>query len=300
MAILTAYYDFNSYDDLHTFTGTYISTTSTLINLYNPDNTQRVEYRGTFKYNYGYLSSGTVKSATVYDNGIKHFMVTGSYDAPTLSHYTHQKDSVFLNYVFSGNDTFNGSSGDDWFTSIGGGNDVINGNGGNDYIDTNMDCTCKVNGGTGKDYIASLGNKDSLTGGKQADLFNVYDQCQTIITDFSIKDGDKLMYSDRLNSDFCKSLILNDGRYGFYQLHAYQIAIGKGVKTALDSDDLFAYDSSTGKLYTDFNGPGGVAGKEFVTFSNKPKFTAEQLANEVITIVGDKDEIGYFYSWMYT
>ena len=183
MATLTAYYDFDS-NEIHTFTGTYISTTPTLINLHNPDNTQRVEYRGVFKYNlYGYLSSGTVKSATVYDNGIKHFMVTGSYDAPTLSYYANQEDSDFLKYIFSGNDTFNGSSGDDWlgFEKIGAGNDVINGNGGDDFIMTNSDFTCKVNGGAGKDDIFSIGNKDRLTGGKDADLFEIYDHSQTII-----------------------------------------------------------------------------------------------------------------------
>ena len=101
---------------------------------------------------------------------------------------------IFLNYIFSGNDTFNGSGGNDYINIDSGGNDTYNGNAGNDYIGTNVGYSSKVNGGIGNDFIKSYGYGDVLSGGKGADFFCQYDALDaSVIKDYSIKDGDMFM-----------------------------------------------------------------------------------------------------------
>jgi hypothetical protein len=81
-----------------------------------------------------------------------------------------------------------------------------------------------------------------------------------------------------------------------------QIAVGRGVKSAKDADDLIAYDTATGKLYLDMDGFGGSKAVELITFSNKPNFTAEQLADEVlvVSLIGDPASRGLFGNWLQT
>ena len=288
MAIFTASRSF-LVSDIYTFFGNVTTATSSKISLYDPAGTIRVDYSGAFKYSNGYLSSGTLKTATVYDTGLKYYTITGNYDAVEYNSYAGGDTETFLNYIFSGNDTFNGSSGNDWMFFGNYGNDTYNGNAGNDILLTNIRYSSKANGGIGDDFIASYGYGDVLSGGKGKDYFYQYDLLgASVIKDYSIKEGDWFivgMQGLSQNGVPVANPFYYNADFDVYEPLVSQIAVGKGIKNSLDSDDYFIYDTSTGKLYYDVDAGGRTYSAGLIaTFSNKPKFTATELANYVINI----------------
>lgn len=86
-------------------------------------------------------------------------------------------------YGSSGTDVVDGDTGDDWlFGSTG--NDVLNGGSGDDSL----------YGGDGNDILTGGTDDDILKGGEGADYYVITGQGDTIITDWSPGDGDKITF----------------------------------------------------------------------------------------------------------
>ena len=297
MVTLTAYRSFDS-KDIYSFIGVTTFAGKYKISLNDPLGSDlmgkanvSVDYAGSFKYSEGVLVSGTLRSATVYANNIKYYEIKGSNDVISYSLYAAGDTNAFLQYVFSGNDIFNGSNSNDYFQFTDSGNDKFFGKAGNDYIATNIRFKSTVDGGDGNDFIVSLGEQDSLRGGKGADIFSIRSLIswdKDVISDFKISDGDALTFGFEGFTDIDYN---GDGVFDFNQSSGYfepyenQICIANGSFVNQDSDDYFIYDLKTGNLYYDYdaNGTGYGVGL-IVNFSNKPKFTASQIANDVINI----------------
>lgn len=134
------------------------------------------------------------------------------------------------------------------------GDDTVNGRGGDDFI----------NGGTGNDtlygdtendtLLGATGN-DLLSGGTGKDAFKFWNSNEEIdtIRDFAV--ADDLILVDNLG--FSGGLTVGT-------LKAAQFHIGT---SAQDSSDRFIYNQSTGSLYFDKDGIGGVAQTEFAKLS---------------------------------
>ncbi len=84
-----------------------------------------------------------------------------NHSAVTVSNYIENDNPAVLSYLFSGSDTFNGSSG----------NDVLNGYNGNDTLKGNKGSD-RLNGGSGNDVLKGLAGADVLIGGTGADRFD--------------------------------------------------------------------------------------------------------------------------------
>lgn len=283
MATLQAHRTF-SILNIYAFNFVVTSTSPSKIIVYDPNGTTSITYTGSFKYDGAgnTLSSETIKKVEVFDSGSKHYTITGSYDAVTYIDNSWADTQILLDYVFAGDDTFKGSSGNDIFVfSSGIGNDKFYGFAGNDIITTNYTFSSFVDGGTGDDYIL-FGGRDTLKGGKGIDTFDVYlsNTTSSIIQDFSLVDDKIVMTLGSLSTGH--SVLDSKGNIipGLFLLSSDQIAVGKGVVTAAqDNNDIFVYDLKTGKLYIDFDGVGGDPSDLLVTFLNKPQFTASQLAD---------------------
>ncbi len=142
-----------------------------------------------------------------------------------------------------GNDTLSGKGGDDKLYG-GAGSDTMLGGSGND----------KLIGSDGNDTLRGYTGKDSLSGGKGADKF-VFDTALAnsnidTITDFA-HGTDKLILDD----DIFKALGIAGTGVGA-PLTASKFHAGK---SAHDSSDRIIYNASTGALYYDADGSGGVA-----------------------------------------
>jgi serralysin len=174
---------------------------------------------------------------------------------------------------YSGNDIIEGREGDDDLSggigddqlSGGEGANKLNGDAGNDLLFgfTGIDI---LNGGDNDDYLSgSLGN-DVLTGGSGQDTFafgSPNDGVDTI-TDFVVAD-DRLRIS---NSDF-------GGQFaGLTVITVDQFRIGA---TAQDNSDRFIYNQSTGALYFDRDGVGGVAQTQLATLSANLAMTNQDI-----------------------
>ena len=85
-------------------------------------------------------------------------------------------------YIFSGNDTLNGSTGED-FMEGGAGNDLLNGGAANDYLSGDDEFGAfgspggrdTLNGGDGDDVLSGGGGNDSMAGGNGNDYYFVTD-----------------------------------------------------------------------------------------------------------------------------
>lgn len=286
MTIFTAHRSFDS-TEIYTFTGIITKATSNKISIYDYWSTTSIDYSGSFKYLYGYLSSGTIKSGTIYESGEKSYTFSGTFDASTYFSYATSTTQDLLNYLCSGNDTFNGSEENDFISFPSYGNDIFNGKGGNDCVVTNYGYNNTVNAGAGNDYIISYGASDVITGGTGSDIFEIHNFAT--LKDYKLSEGDKIILAADFTSYFTDDMFSLEDWYGsnwagMFEIYSSQIAVGKGYTSAKDYDDLFAYDTATGKLYMDLDGFGGYASTWIATFSNKPKFTASQLANDVLII----------------
>ena len=147
MATAIAYTPLNMYATT-AWSGTATSYTSTYIRLESYPHRQ--DFFGSFTYSATGLSVGTINSITSYEYGSQISSISGlSLDVFTYDAYVTANDIQGLySYVFSGADTFTGSSGND--VGLGyAGNDTLNGGAGNDVID----------GGTGTDTALFNGSR---------------------------------------------------------------------------------------------------------------------------------------------
>ncbi|MFM9935047.1 MAG: hypothetical protein ACKVOL_02485 [Novosphingobium sp.] len=111
----------------------------------------------------------------------------------------------------------------------------------------------RLNGGPGADQLHGGTGNDRLTGGNDADrfYFHTAPNAKTnhdIVTDFT-SGSDTLVFSQ---NDF-----IAIGALG--KLTASAFWSGAGVTSAHDASDRVIYDSTTGALYYDADGSGGVA-----------------------------------------
>lgn len=136
--------------------------------------------------------AGTLTGTTYTVAGVQQYTVTNLdrdlVDAITL---WSNKDPAILSFLFSGADTFNGSTGADVLNGYNG-NDTIYGNGGND----------KLNGGTGNDrLLGAAGNDtiiwgvgDTVNGGAGADTLKT-----TIDLDLTALNDNKILNVETIN-----------------------------------------------------------------------------------------------------
>lgn len=158
MAIATAYYGVDM-DTASTWYGDVTFTNSTHIQTSYGGYVQN--YYGSFIYDFNGLSGGTVTSTNYYEFGYKTYEITGgSYSALAVESYTTSGDiSGLFSYVFSGNDTFNGSAEADTLNGFGG-NDILRGNGGDDLLKGEIGNDI-LNGGTGADTMLGGAGSDT-------------------------------------------------------------------------------------------------------------------------------------------
>ncbi|NES25254.1 MAG: calcium-binding protein, partial [Symploca sp. SIO3E6] len=170
------------------------------------------------------------------------------------------------NYLWgnSGNDSLYGNGGND-ILSGGTGNDYLNGGTGNDrmYGGSGNDI---LTGGSGNDLLVGNFGNDTLSGGLGADSFvlNTITEGIDNITDFVTLQGDKLQISA---SGFGNGLVAGI-------LDAGQFVLGTA---ALDSNDRFIYDGSSGALSFDADGLGGAAAQQIANFTNKVALTNNDI-----------------------
>jgi Ca2+-binding RTX toxin-like protein len=152
-------------------------------------------------------------------------------------------------FGYGGNDNLNGGVGND--NLIGGvGNDTLNGGSGNDYL----------SGGAGNDNLTGGTGQDILMGGTGKDNFTFLTPTEglDIITDFSIADD---------------TIRIKTSAFGFNSLGAIdagQLVTGEG---AIDNNDVFIYDQSTGILSFDSDANGSLAAIPLLMLDNAPAIT---------------------------
>ena len=170
MAIATAYYSVNM-DTASVWYGDVTIANSNLIQIADGGYVQN--YYGAFTYNYYGLTGGTVTSTNYYEFGSKIYEITGgNYSALTIESYLDYGNmSGLLAFVFSGNDTFNGSAQADALNGFSG-NDNIRGNGGNDIL----------KGSTGNDTLDGGVGADIMLGGLGDDTYTV-DSTGDVVTE---------------------------------------------------------------------------------------------------------------------
>ncbi len=253
----------------------------------DPTLTKTLEMNGLIKSSELGSVYGTVNSIIYAENGTKKYTINGSWDISSL--YNTEKygqgASGFSNFIFSENDLIKGSKFNDNLSIGRSGNDKYFGDAGNDFILTSTDFKSTVDGGTGNDYIMSAGINDLLTGGKGADIFALIDVAT--IKDFKHREGDNIIFylaegATKSAGFWDLGMNISEEYSGSFQTFKENIAVGKGIKAAQDSDDLFAYDLSSGNFYSDFDGIGGNPANLWFTLINKPRLTAKQLADDVL------------------
>lgn len=150
-------------------TGTITGLNSTSFTLYSSPDNYFLRFTGNYSVASGTLNSGTVTGISIYyqDADERNSLwgtVTGlSVDAAVAYDYADlgEWDNLW-SFVFSSDNTFNGSAGNDLLAGYGG-NDKLYGNAGNDSLD----------GGDGDDTLDGGVGRDSLTGGTGHDVYYV-------------------------------------------------------------------------------------------------------------------------------
>jgi Ca2+-binding RTX toxin-like protein len=151
-------------------------------------------------------------------------------------------------------------------------NNVITGNDNGDTLAGGLGLD-KLIGGTGADTLDGGLGKDTLTGGTGADtfVFSTAPAASNVdtITDFTGGvGGDTLEFE---NSVFT-ALGLVPGPLDPSFLHA-----AAGLTTAQNPTDHLIYNTTTGNLYYDADGQGGVAAVQVATLTNHPTLTATDI-----------------------
>ena len=161
---------------------------------------------------------------------------------------------------FTGGSETNHFDGDD-------GNDTLNGGGGEDFLDGGWGNDSIV-GGLGNDHMGGGGSDDTLTGNAGEDDFNFnwnLDEVGVdVITDMQVGIDEIWVASwwGGLTTEF---------------LVASQFRSGAGVSTANTAAQRLIYDTTTGALFFDADGAGGVAAEQFAVLSNKAAITFEDF-----------------------
>ncbi len=155
--------------------------------------------------------------------------------------------------------TFWGNDGADTIIG-GGGEDDLSGEWGNDRI---------IGGSGDNDHISGGGDNDTLSGNGGSDNFNfnwdLVDSGVDTITDFAHA-VDKIW----IGSWWGGGLTLQD-------LAANQFRSGAGVTTANSATQRVIYNTTTGDLYFDADGVGGVAAVKFAVLSNHAALTFDDI-----------------------
>jgi len=306
MAVFAATRAFDS-TELQPFLGEIKTATAKRIDIAETGGSAYISYAGSFTYSGGYLSKGSVTKLTYMKDGLQYFTVTGKFDALLLSNaldnaYYQDDITVLQEFLYSGNDTFNGSSGNDYLNVDGGGTDKILAGAGNEIVSASIDAKSSIDGGSGNDFISTYGNSDTISGGLGNDIFSLSaaNPQKALIKDFQFGADRVQFYISPASSIIPKLFDGSEFGDSWLEFYAKQIAVGKGVKSALDSDDILAYDTSTGMLYLDEDGVGGSAGIALVQFYNKPTLTAQQLADNVlyVKVVGSQTLTGLFSDFL--
>jgi len=245
---------------------------------------------------YGYPALGVGSGYNDYDGYDRLYGLGGD----DLMYGGNQDDSLYggegndtlyggLNPTYSGNDYLVGGNGNDWLYG-GAGNDTLYGDAGNDrlYGEAGNDALYGgagldyLSGGEGNDYLSGGDGNDILTGDAGDDTLiggygydtltsgsgfnkfqfnNKYEGVDTI-TDFN-------SYNDDINvvqSGFKVKGFFSDVNLLVGTISASQFRLGS---KALDSNDYFVYNQSTGALYFDRDGSGSSAQVQIATLSTK-------------------------------
>lgn len=177
--------------------------------------------------------------------------------------------TIFLSGYYS-NDRLTGSAGVDILYGDSGDN-VLIGNAGNDNLDGGQGNDTLL-GGAGDDTLNGGDGNDTLTGGAGSDTFTLFGNNQvdrlgiTTITDF-VSGFDKIML---INSDIYN---YNNPRSSFL---ADELVQGAGA-VALDANDHFIFDSTTGVLSYDSDGNGAAEAVQFATLQGVTQLSIEDF-----------------------
>lgn len=130
------------------------------------------------------------------------------------------------------------------------GNDRMVGLDGNDRLEGAAGVDV-LSGDLGNDRLSGGLGKDRLTGGsgKDAFIFDTVPSSRDTITDFSAAEGDKIQLSKAVFKGFAYT----------GTLHAEDFYAAAGATKAHDATDRLIYNTTTGVLYYDADGLGGVA-----------------------------------------
>jgi Ca2+-binding RTX toxin-like protein len=162
-----------------------------------------------------------------------------------------------------GNDTIRGLGGDDTLFGSNG-NDQLSGGDGNDTL-YGRDGKDQLSGDAGDDVLIGGFRNDVLTGGTGKDRFEFRRQQQGIdrITDFSSVDDTIVMLGRDFKSGLKAGILTTD-----------QFRVGS---KALDQGDRFIYNSTTGGLFFDADGSGGMKQIQLAQFNKGVTLTRQDV-----------------------
>jgi Ca2+-binding RTX toxin-like protein len=131
-------------------------------------------------------------------------------------------------------------------------------------------------GSRGNDMLTGGFGPDRLTGGQGADRFFFTDPMEGAdqITDFSRQQGDKIL----LSSDTFAVQFFTPRGADFSTPISLDPRLFVLGSEAQDSNDRIIYNQSTGKLFYDADGKGGMGKVLLATFSNRPTLSAGDFA----------------------
>jgi hypothetical protein len=183
--------------------------------------------------------SGTISEIKIYiSSKLAYIIKDAGIDIGEMVDNPPKADSA-IRKLFSGKDTFTGSSGDDVFAA-GGENDKLFGKGGDD----------ELHGDVGRDELDGGNGSDTLDGGNGKDTYFFRDPPGSgidSIVRFEVGETFKIARND------------------FAGLAKGELAGAQFVEgtEALQANDRFIYDSATGAVYHDPDGAGGTAQTPF-------------------------------------
>lgn len=288
--IWNTWWDFSGISTNFPVAGT---TTSTHVELYNSVDDVRIIIDGVGFSPTGSgaePTTGTINSFQVVEQGDVAVTLTGlSLSVLTFGLFLAAEDeTAFLNNILAGADTVTGNAQGDTLHGLNGGdtinglggvdtlfgdagddtlnggnaNDTLDGGGGHDTLNGGAGKDTEI-GGSGNDIFVGGGGIDTLTGGAGKDYFVLNTAGlanRDIINDFVVADD-----TIRLDNDAFVGLGVTLGKLG-----APKFWIGA---TAHDGNDRIIYNATTGKLFFDADGLGGVAQVQIAQLSENLALT---------------------------